>query len=262
MKWFRKLFGWLVVLVSWLGVLVCVVALAGVWILSHRVRGSVDRVVVKVTEFTSRIEDRSEEVAGRVGESKAKVVDLHRRLEEKVDAIAEKGGLDPAELKEVEEQVRVLAQRMRDWMEVAGSTREFVVLFGEILDSFGAVAGADGRDEVGAALTEGLGQVQEATGVLDELATALDEARENREEAGAGEKIESILTRFAKSLAVLEERTTAFADSVGTIGANPLFPALRSGPTAGSGAIRQPPFSRPPVQPDGWFRGHPSEANS
>ena len=24
----------------------------------------------------------------------------------------------------------------------------------------------------------------------------------------------------------------------------------------------QPPFSRPPVRPDGWFRGHPSEANS
>ena len=26
--------------------------------------------------------------------------------------------------------------------------------------------------------------------------------------------------------------------------------------------LKQPPFPRPPVRPDGWFRGLPSEANS
>ena len=47
---------------------------------------------------------------------------------------------------------------------------------------------------------------------------------------------------------------------------NPLFPALRSGPTAGSGASpkkqipsSQPPFPRPPVRPNGWLRGQPQK---
>ena len=50
---------------------------------------------------------------------------------------------------------------------------------------------------------------------------------------------------------------------------NPLFPALRSAPTAVSGASRQkqipssqPPFPRPPVRPNGCFRSIPPKANS
>jgi hypothetical protein len=218
MQLWRKLFGWLVALIGCLGMLACLAAVIGVWILSHRVRGSVERVLGKVTEFTLRAEERSGEMAGRVGESRGKVQELERRLEEKVSAVAEGGGLNPAELEDLEDQLRGLAQRTRDWMEVAESTREFVALFGEILDSLGGVVGADGRDELGAALTSGLGDVLEAAGVLDELVVALDEARANREAADGGEKIESTLTRFADSLGVLEKRTTAFADKVGSIG--------------------------------------------
>jgi hypothetical protein len=47
---------------------------------------------------------------------------------------------------------------------------------------------------------------------------------------------------------------------------NPHFPALRTGPTAVSGASRQkqiqPPFPRPPDRPNGCFRGLPPKANS
>jgi hypothetical protein len=218
MQLWRKLFGWLVALIGCLGMLACLAAVIGVWILSHRVRGSVERVVGKVTEFTLRVEERSGEVAVRIGESRGKVQGLERRLEEKVSALAEGGGLDPAEVQDLEDQLRGLAQRIHDWMEVAESTREFMELFGEILDSLGGVVGAEGQEELGAELTSGLGEVREAAGVLDELVVALDEAGTNREAADGGEKIEPILPRFANSLAVLEKRTTDFSSKVGSIG--------------------------------------------
>ncbi len=65
MKRRRIVIGWLVTLLGALGVVVSIAAIIGVWMLSHRVTGTVTRTASAVTEFTQLTHDRAEAIEGQ-----------------------------------------------------------------------------------------------------------------------------------------------------------------------------------------------------
>jgi hypothetical protein len=87
-------------------------------------------------------------------------------------------------------------------------------------------------------------------------------SRRDNEQGRITQLVERIKTDFAP---FAERELVPFFDQDD----NPLSPALRSGPMALSGASptkrfpsSQPPFSRPPVRPNGSFRGLTDKAIS
>ena len=212
---FRKGFAWLVILLGGLGVLASVSAIAGVWAFSERAQGSVDQVVGKVTGFTERIRSRTEEAAAWAGEASLQVAALEERLQRRR---SEHLGLDEEELAEAEEQLRIFVQRARDWAAVAESTQSFVELFGDLVNSLGAIAGAVSREEIGVALAEGVDELQGAALALKRLSQTLDAVRVARD--GGRQALIPLVQRCGVSLAELEQSILGFSEDVARVEAS------------------------------------------
>ena len=207
----RSLVGWLGLLFGSLGVILSVAALVGVWVLSQRVTRTVDHTTSVLTGFTKTVHERADLTAGKVGESREKVELLQSRLDETLEG----QGIDPVKIREGLAELQADAVEINEWIELAGSTQEFVVLLDEVLGSVKVVAGADGGSEVAAAMAGGAQKVKEASGALEELREALDEMQATGTEPGKVTEAKPLLTRCADSLGQLESSIAGFADGVG-----------------------------------------------
>jgi hypothetical protein len=198
------------VLFGSLGLVLAIAALVGVWVLSQRVTHAVDVGASALTEFTQAVHDRAGVAGGRVRESRERVELLQNRLDEALEGQE----LDPVKMRAGLAELQGYAEEINEWIALAGSTQDLVVLLDGVLGSVEAVAGAEGRSAVATEMAGGALKVKEASVAFAELREALDEIQAIGEEPNGGAQVKPLLTRCADLLGQLEASIGGFSESV------------------------------------------------
>ena len=210
MKRHRTVIGWLSTILGGLGVVVSIAAIIGVWVLSHRVTGSVTRTASAVTEFTQLTHDRAEAIEGQLAESREKLV----ALQEGFDDSSEGKGIDPDAVRETAAELQAYLTEYQEWVALAGSAREFMDLLNELLGAVAAVTGAEDGAQASAAIVDGATQVREANEHLRQLGEGLDDALKGVDRSALEAKATPRLLRWESSLAGLESNVNGFNEGV------------------------------------------------
>jgi hypothetical protein len=214
MKCRRNLVGWLVILLGSLGVLLSVAALVGVWVLSIRITRSVDQAASGMIGFTETVSQRAGLASESVRESRRKVEEIQLRVEMSLEG----QGIDPVKLREGLAELQAYVDEFNRWIELAGSTRDFVAVLDGVLGSVEGMAGAEGRGEVAAAVAGGATKVKEASGALAEIRGALEKIQTSAEQPETSAKAIPLLTQFAGTLDKFESSIEGFAGSIDAAG--------------------------------------------
>ena len=115
--------GWLALILGSLGVLICIGALVGVFMLSFRLQGAVDTVFTRVGALLENVRTGSDELTGRVASSRESVVGLKQDIDGEIEKIADEVEIDLAEFDALSVELRSIALRLKDWLVLAGSAR-------------------------------------------------------------------------------------------------------------------------------------------
>ncbi|BCX46807.1 hypothetical protein HAHE_07150 [Haloferula helveola] len=204
----RRILGWLAIVLGSLGILVSIAGAIVVWIVSQKIGASVDRLGNEVSTFLSRIEQRSDGLGDRLGEAQANVTAVETKAGE---AVSGRLGMEPGELRELSARISGYIERTRDWLAVAESTSELVQVFRSVIESAGAVTGAESRSDLADALAAGRKDIAEARQAVGELQAALEELESGATAADADPQKLSPLGKCAAALEKLEDRTRAFS---------------------------------------------------
>lgn len=166
----NSFFGWLAAILGWLGVVLCVAAIVFGWILSSRIHEAIDRSEEVLTGVTTSTSTRTRELRGRVTGLQQRVTEMQAG----VDAAVEERIGDPEALRELVHRLRGQVIELREWVALASTTREFVGVVGELLESFQSISGSEGDDEMKQALAEGGDQLEATASSLDSLLQAME----------------------------------------------------------------------------------------
>lgn len=201
------MFGWLARLLGWFGLVACVGAMVGAWILCARIHQSIDRSVEAVTGLTSSTREQTKAVSERVAGLRKQVDGLR----EGIRSSLEERSVDPDSLNSLIIELRGHVLELHEWMAVASSAGEFVGVVDDLLESLGVMGGAGDGSEFRVALSDAASQVEAAAVSLEDLRSAIGEARE----PAPLPEHRPLLERCSKLLGSLEEKLGGFEASIG-----------------------------------------------
>lgn len=209
----RALGGNIVTLLGYLGVTLSVVGLAGIWFISLRTPTSIDQAADSLLAFTEEAESKAVHATGQLDAAGEKLQETQHHL----DALARSEGVDPDVIRGLLAELDHGAEQLQNWMTVAQSTRDFMALLHEILESMGAVVGAGNGSEVTSALATGTHQVRAAEDSWKLLQDSLKEAQHGAYDVDLGQRATSALERYSNYLADFATGVEGFSDSVASI---------------------------------------------
>ncbi len=153
------------------GVLACLAAFIGVWVVNYRIQQPVEYLLDEATSLCEQAAGGAGRIAGKLDTSRDVVSDLQERLH---DALQDALNLTDEDLLRIESlytDLTVATQQVREWIGLAQASLEFLGQAVDLVSStFGYVqADASVRTELSSALNSGAEKVEEAVLLLDQI---------------------------------------------------------------------------------------------
>jgi methyl-accepting chemotaxis protein len=213
MKWIRKITGGLAMLLGSTGVLLCLAAFIGVWMVNHRIQQPVEHLLNQAFSLCDQAADGAGRIAGELDTSRDVVSDMQERLH---NALQDALNLTDEDLLRIESlftDLTVATQQVREWIGLAQASLEFLDQAVDLVSSAVGYVQADAsvRSNLSSALNSGAEKVEEAVLLLDQvqLHVLAIQARENPERELAA--VESLSTKLDGVLVSLKEKALTVA---------------------------------------------------
>jgi hypothetical protein len=215
MKNRRKVCGWVFVIFGWTGVGICIAGTVGIWIVTQRTSAAVDRVVTRVTEFTSEIGQHSAQAEKRVGKFEEQLESFEQQIREAVTQAVKEQLADAEALVALRARLSEFSTQVRTWRAAAESARDLIDMLGDLLAPFGLEIGDSDKRDLNTALAAVVDLAENLSATLDELAIALDTPGVGLELPKSDRQVQR--PRLDNALAELGRHTSAFSDSLRAI---------------------------------------------
>ena len=215
MKNRQKVCGWIFTIFGWTGVGICIAATVGIWIVTLRTGAAVDRVVTRVTVFTTEIGQHSAQAEKRVGEFEEQLESFDRQIREAIKQNVKGRIADAEALVALKARLGDLSTQLKTWSAAAESARDLIDVLGDLLAPFGIEIGSSDKRDLHTALASVVDLAENLSATLDEIAIALDTPDGAPEPPESGRQLQ--LPRLDKALAELGRHTSAFSDSLRVI---------------------------------------------
>ncbi len=219
MKWFKRLFGLLIIFLCVVGILSCFSAGVTTWLVLDRTNTLIANVSEKVDEALGMVENRTTQIKKEITaaqDSARKLNDrVQWRLAESLDV-----PLDEApDIDQIERQLYARIQITRDWLRLIQGTVDMVEQLVDIFQSTSLFLQQESystRDILGA-VRDGKRELNRTVGMADDIQASLEAIREHRDVEENAKKIRTISSTIDKSLSTVIGYVTAFETGVITL---------------------------------------------
>jgi len=226
MKWVQKISGSLAILLGSAGVLACLAAFIGVWVVNHRIQQPMEYLLDEAFSLCEQAAGGAGQIAGKLDASRDVVSDLQERLH---DALQDALNLTDEDLLRIESlytDLTVATQQVREWIGLAQASLEFLDQAVDLISStFGYIqADTSIRTELSSALNSGAEKVEEAALLLDQVQQHVlaIQARGNSElELAAietlSEKMDGVLLSLKEKALTVAFELTGLGEAIETL---------------------------------------------
>jgi len=171
MKWIQKISGSLAILLGSAGVLACLAAFIGVWVVNYRIQQPVEHLLDEATSLCEQAAGGAGRIAGELDTSRDMVRDMQERLQAALQDALNLTDKDLLRIESLYTDLTVATQQVREWIGLAQTSLEFLDQAVDLISStFGYVqADASARSSLSSALNSGAEKVEEAVLLLDQV---------------------------------------------------------------------------------------------
>jgi chromosome segregation ATPase len=202
MKWTTRVFGVLILLLGFAGIIVCLAGIAATW----KVRNRVDNVVVttfsRVDEAMTRLEDRAQRTNERIDDVQESLHGLNDRVQHRVAELRNVPKEEAADIDELERQLYARVQQVIAWIGFMQSTVDLVEQLLDMAESTSVFLQDDSRttQDLISSLRDGREEIAQTSKLVEEVQQGLIEIRARRNVEENAKQITSLSSRIDASL--------------------------------------------------------------